>query len=60
MGPMNLTETVENRSKAPFTHSVGKSLCFQKGTTDSVRKLFKAKATMGFWAMKAQQSVSSF
>lgn len=42
-GPMNLTEIVENKSKAPLTHSIAKPLYFQKGTMDAVRKCFKAK-----------------
>lgn len=54
---MNLTETVEN--KALVTHSIAKLLCFQTDTTDAVRKRFKAKTIVGFWAMKAQQTLSS-
>lgn len=41
-----LTRTVENRSKALFTHSAAKLLCLQKGTVDAVRKGFRAKATV--------------
>lgn len=58
---MHLTEIVENKSKALFTHGAAELLRFyQKGTTDSVRKCFKANTSVGIWAMKVQQSISSF
>lgn len=50
---MNLTERAENRSKALFTHSVAKLLCFQKGTGGSA-KCMKAEATVRLWATKTQ------
>lgn len=46
------TGAVENRNKAPFTHSVAKLLCFQKGTVDAVKKGFRAKATVDSGAQK--------
>lgn len=58
-GPTNLTEIMENKNKAPFMHSVAKPPCFQKDY-GCCEKALKSKTTMRFWAMKAQQSVSSF